>query len=164
MQGRRPTPTLLKLINGNPGKRPLRLEEFRPAVEIPAPPEHIRDNPEAIKEWRRITKLLAEYGLVSKVDRAALVFYVVNWARHCEAEDMIRKAAKASGGSGLFVKTPNDFPVQSPWLAVSNKAMEMCKTFLNEFGMTPAARTRVQPSPQMELPGIATAKDGFNAL
>lgn len=164
MQGRKPTPTVLKLLQGNPGKRPLKLDEFRPAVEIPKPPAHVRENKEAIKEWRRVTADLARYGLISQVDRAALVFYVVNWARHCEAEEMIKKAAEASGGSGLFVKTPNGYPVQSPWVAVSNKSMELCRVFLAEFGMTPAARTRVTPStPQMNLPGI-DAKEGFGAL
>jgi P27 family predicted phage terminase small subunit len=128
-------------------------------------PEHVRKDKNAAREWKRITVELAKYGLISQVDRAALVFYVVNWARHCEAEEMIEKAAKASGGSGLFVKTPNGFPVQSPWLAVSNKAMELCRVFLAEFGMTPSARTRVQPSPQMQLPGIGEdPKGGFGAL
>lgn len=83
---------------------------------------------------------------MSEVDRAAIAFYCVTWARHVEAEDMIQKAAAASGGSGLFVKTPNGFPVQSPWLSVSNKAMELCTKFLTEFGMTPSARTRVTQS------------------
>ena len=162
--GRKPTPTLLKLIQGNPGKRPLKLEEFRPEVQIPKMPAHVRENAHARKEWQRITRELAQYGLISHVDRAALVFYVVNWARHCEAEEMIDKAAQASGGSGLFVKTPNGYPVQSPWLAVSNKAMELCRVFLSEFGMTPAARSRVQPSPQLSLPGVEQPTGGFGAL
>lgn len=73
---------------------------------------------------------------------------------------MIERAAKASGGSGLFVKTPNGYPVQSPWLAVSNKAMELCRAFLAEFGMSPASRTRVTPStPQLGLPGLESAGD-----
>jgi P27 family predicted phage terminase small subunit len=138
---------VLKLIQGNPGRRPLKLDEFRPAVSIPRPPAHVRNNAEGIKEWKRVTRELAQYGLIAEVDRAALVFYVVNWTRHVEAEDMIKKAADASGGSGLFVKTPNGFPVQSPWVSVSNKAMELCCKFLAEFGMSPSARTRVSPSP-----------------
>lgn len=127
-------------------------------------PAHVRKDAYARKEWERITVELARYGLISEVDRAAMAFYCVNWARHCEAEDMIAKAAAASGSSGLFVKTPNGYPVQSPWLAVSNKAMELCRIFLAEFGMTPAARTRVQPSPQMCLPGIEKPTGGFDAL
>lgn len=130
-------------------------------------PEHVRKDKHAAKEWKRVTVELCRYALISQVDRAALTFYVVNWARHCEAEEMIEKAANLAGpgGSGLFVKTPNGYPVQSPWLAVSNKAMELCRVFLAEFGMTPAARTRVQPSPQLTLPGVEDApKGGFAAL
>ena len=77
---------------------------------------------------------------------------------------MIEKAAKASGGSGLFVKTPNGFPVQSPWLSTSNKAMELCCKFLAEFGMTPSARTRVNPSPlQADMFG-EKAQSAWSAL
>lgn len=163
MQGRKPTPTALKLLTGNPGKRPLRLDEFKPAVEIPSCPRHLQG--EGRKEWKRITVELFRYGLISQVDRAALAFYCINWARHIEAEEMIEKAAAASGGSGLFVKTPNGFPVQSPWVSVSNKAMELCKTFLGEFGMTPASRSRVLPSdtPQLGLPGVESKQDALAA-
>ena len=161
MQGRKPTPVALKLIRGNPGNRPLNLDEFRPAVEIPPEPEYIAANTAAHGEWERITAEFVKYGLISQVDRAALAFYCINWARHSEAEEMIEKAAKASNGSGLFVKTPNGYPVQSPWLAVSNKSMELCRVFLAEFGMTPAARSRVRLSdPQLPLPGI----DGVPAV
>jgi P27 family predicted phage terminase small subunit len=159
MQGRKPTPTALKLIQGNPGRRPLNLDEFRPDVAIPRCPGHLQG--EGRKEWKRISAELAKYGLMSEVDRAALTFYCINWARHVEAEEMIKKAAKAAGGSGLFVKTPNGYPVQSPWLAVSNKAMGLCKAFLAEFGMSPAARTRVTSStPQLGLPSLENAQDG----
>jgi P27 family predicted phage terminase small subunit len=164
MQGRKPKPTALKLIQGNPGRRPLNLDEFRPGVEIPRPPPHVRDNVEAFREWKRVTAELARYGLISLVDRAALVFYVIAWARHVEAEAMIQKAATAAGGSGLFVKTPNGFPVQSPWLAVSNKAMELCTKFLAEFGMSPSARTRVSPSAQPDLFDDQKREGGWNNL
>lgn len=41
MRGRKPTPTILKLLAGNPGKRPLPAHEPRPEVadEFPAAPE-----------------------------------------------------------------------------------------------------------------------------
>lgn len=160
-----PKPAVLKLIQGNPGRRPVNLDEFRPAVSIPKAPKHVREDKDAFLEWKRITAELAKYGLVSEVDRAALTFYCVSWARHCEAERMIAKAAAAGGGSGLFVKTPNGFPVQSPWVAVSNKAMEICRVFLAEFGMTPAARTRVTPSEaQPFLPGLEPGKNTWSDL
>ena len=165
MQGRKPKPTHLKLLQGNAGHRPLRADAFSPPVVIPPAPKHVRNNKEALAEWKRVTKELALYGLIAEVDRAALAFYVVNWARHMEAEDMIAKAAAASGGSGLFVKAPSGYPIQSPWLAVSNKSMELCCKFLIEFGMSPSSRTRVTASdPRANAPAGITGVAGFNSL
>lgn len=43
MAGRRPKPTHLKVVTGNPGKRKLNDKEPTPAREIPSPPEHLSD-------------------------------------------------------------------------------------------------------------------------
>lgn len=142
MRGRKPTPTALKLIAGNPGKRPLRLDEFKPYAEIPRAPKHLKG--EALKEWKRVTVELHRYGMISQADRGALAMLCTCWGRYVQAEEMIEKAAaQAPGSYGMFVKTPNNFAVQSPWLAVSNKAMEQYKVFCAEFGLTPSARSRM---------------------
>jgi P27 family predicted phage terminase small subunit len=145
MRGRKPTPTALKLIAGNPGKRPLRLDEFKPYAEIPKAPKHLKG--EALKEWKRVTSELHRYGMIAQVDRGALAMLCTCWARYVHAEEMIEKAAvQAPGSYGMFVKTPNNYAVQSPWLAVSNKAMEQYKVFCAEFGLTPSARSRMPVS------------------
>ena len=62
-RGPMPKPTALKLIAGNPGKRALNLSDgVNPRIEIPAPPKHLGKS--AVKEWRRITPILEELGLV----------------------------------------------------------------------------------------------------
>ena len=72
-------------------------------------------------------------------------------SRYVVAEQMIDRMAKKSPGTGgLFVKTHNDFPVQSPWVSLSNRAMEMYKSFLAEFGMSPASRMRVSPGESLQ--------------
>jgi P27 family predicted phage terminase small subunit len=150
MRGRKPTPTALKLIAGNPGKRKLRTDEFRPYAEIPRAPRHLKG--EALKEWRRVAGELDRYGMISAVDRGALAMLCTCWARYVAAEEMIEKAAEQAPGSyGMFVKTPNNFAVQSPWLAVSNKAMEQYKVFCAEFGLTPSARSRL-PTSTTQMP------------
>jgi P27 family predicted phage terminase small subunit len=142
MRGRKPTPTALKVIAGNPGKRKLRLDEFKPYAEIPRPPKSLKG--EALKEWKRVTTELALYNMIAAVDRGALAMLCTTWARYVQAEEMIEKAAQTAPGSyGMFVKTPNGFPIQSPWLAVSNKAMEQYKAWCAEFGLTPSARSRL---------------------
>lgn len=144
MRGRKPTPTNLKLIRGNPGKRPMRMDEFKPQRAIPSCPRHLKG--ESRKEWKRITEELDKYGMISEVDRGALAMLCTLWGRYVAAEEMIEKAAVQSPGSaGLFVKSPNNFPIQSPWLAVSNKAIEQYKGLCAEFGLTPAARVRAVP-------------------
>lgn len=156
MSGPAPKPTHLKVIQGNPGKRPFNLDEFRPDTAIPVAPRHLKG--EALKEWKRITVELAKYGMISEVDRDALAMICTLWGRHVTAENLIERMAKKElqelkkngkpatlATGGLFVKTPNGFPVQSPWVSVSNKAMEMYRMFLSEFGLSPAQRTRVTP-------------------
>jgi len=138
-QGRKPVPTTLKMLRGNPGKRPLSDDEPRPKAKLPAPPSHL--SAEAKREWWRLGKQLAAMGLMTKVDRAALALYCQAWARWLEAEVALKKY-------GVIVKSPNGFPMQSPYLAVANKAMEQIRAMLTEFGMSPSSRTRVHATPQ----------------
>ena len=154
MRGRKPTPTALKLIRGNPGKRPLRMDEFRPAASIPSAPRHLKG--EARKEWKRLCEELYAHSMLANVDRGALAMVCTLWARYVNAEEMIERAAGASPEShGLFVKSPSGYPMQSPWLAVSNKAIEQYKGWCAEFGLTPAARVRAVPTTsQASLPGM----------
>ena len=41
MKGRKPTPTHLKLVKGNPGKRKLPINEPKPARDFPDVPHHL---------------------------------------------------------------------------------------------------------------------------
>lgn len=132
--GGKPTPTRLKLLRGNPGRRPLNKAEPAPRVRLPRPPEHL--NVEAKKEWRRAGRFLTQLGLISDIDRAAFAAYCTAWGRWVEAEAALKTY-------GLMLKSPNGFPVQSPYLAVANRALEQMRSLLSEFGMSPASRTRV---------------------
>ena len=49
MRGRRPKPTHLKLITGNPGKRAINLREPKPVPKMPEPPTAL--SAEARQEW-----------------------------------------------------------------------------------------------------------------
>ena len=146
--------TALKLLTGNAGKRTqqVNLEKFSPVAEIPDCPPHLTG--EARKEWRRVTRELHANRMIAKVDKGELAMLCTSWARYVEAEEMIAKAAKG-GGTGLFVKTPNGFAVQSPWLAVSNSAMSSYRAIAADFGLSPGARIRIAPqTTQLELPGL----------
>jgi P27 family predicted phage terminase small subunit len=69
-------------------------------------------------------------------------------------------ARRASGQAQdrADIRSPNDYPMQNPWLPIANKAMRQMHSFLAEFGMTPSARARVAAG---ELPA---APDPFDDL
>jgi P27 family predicted phage terminase small subunit len=132
--GRKPQPTKLKEVKGNPGKRPLPKDEPKVSVEAPEAPEHLSD--EAAEHWDVVVRHLYEAGVMTALDADALAMYCEAYARWVDANAKIRK-------HGPVVKTPNGFPAQSPYLQVANKAFEQMRSILTEFGMTPSSRTRI---------------------
>ena len=146
MAGRKPKPTALKELAGNPGKRPLNRREPKPKTALPTCPRHL--DGEARKEWRRMGGELARMGVVTVVDRAALAAYCVAWARWVEAEGQVTKL-------GTIVKTANGNLIQNPYLAVANRALEQMTKLAGEFGMTPSSRSRVQVAEPDAGPSLA---------
>lgn len=87
--------------------------------------------------------------VVTVADRAALAAYCQAWGRWVEAEQQLAQ-------HGTIVKSPNGFPIQNPYLAVANKALQQMHKLLVEFGLTPSARSRVKPT---ESPQSAASDD-----
>ncbi len=138
MDGRKPIPTNLKILAGNPGKRPLNDKEPKPKVELPQCPAHLTG--EARREWKRIGERLLKHRLVTELDAPALAGYCTAWAIYVAASTKLRK----SGGLALTLKAPSGYPMVSPHLAIVNQALKQMRAFLVEFGMTPSSRSRVQ--------------------
>ena len=133
-RGPAPTPTHLKLVKGNPGKRPLNKKEPKPKGGLKDPP---KDMPHAAKlEWRYIVSNAPE-GLLTKVDRAVLRLY-------CESLALYKDARKGMDDDGLVTKTPNGMMQQSAWVGIANQAQKNILRCAQEMGLTPAARTRIQ--------------------
>ena len=69
MAGRKPKPTALKKLEGNPGKRKLNTKEPMPGKGMPDCPKWLL--PEAKKEWERLCVKLSEIGVLTEIDMAA---------------------------------------------------------------------------------------------
>lgn len=133
--GPRPGPTKLKVLKGNPGKRALNEDEPEIPPGMPDQPDFL--NKDALEEWDRITSQLLTLGLLTKVDRVAISAYCQAYGRWASAErDILENGV-------IYVSPKTGFKMQSPMLAISNKAMEQMLKFLVEFGMTPSSRSRV---------------------
>jgi P27 family predicted phage terminase small subunit len=152
---RRPKPTAIKLLEGNPGKRPLNTEEPKPTTGIPEMPKELR--PTARREWGRITLDLDALGVLSVVDGKALAMYCDAYADWEEAQrDCVR--------NGLVIETPvfnkngdlaGYVKKENPSFNVKCKAIKTMKAFLIEFGLTPASRAKLKiekPKPEDGLP------------
>lgn len=72
-RGRKPKPTAMKELEGNPGKHPLNTSEPKPNKKAPACPKWLE--PEAKKEWRRLAKQMEAIGILTEVDMAAFAGY-----------------------------------------------------------------------------------------
>jgi len=144
----------LKLVTGNPGKRKLNTHEPKPRVAIPRCPAHLDD--EARREWKRMGRKLARMGLLTEIDHAAFAGYCQSWSRWKQAEEQVRKL-------GLVVKSPNNFPIQNPYLPIANKALEQIRQFIVEFGLSPASRSRVAADIAQSSPLGANAGDAMAA-
>lgn len=65
-RGRKPKPTALKELEGNPGRRPLNGAEPKPERKAPRCPSWLEE--EAKKEWRRMGRILEQMGLLTEMD------------------------------------------------------------------------------------------------
>jgi P27 family predicted phage terminase small subunit len=136
VRGTKPTPTVLKILRGNPGRRRLNTQEPTPAPADPQrpPPDWLDDA--AKTEWARVAPMLARNGLLTEMDLDALTCYCQAWCTWKAASEQIRKF-------GMVIKARNGFPMQSPYVSIANKAMVMMKGLMMEFGMTPSSRSHV---------------------
>ena len=135
MRGRKPLPSNVVRLRGNPGKRRLNDTEPRPAGAVPSCPSYLGEV--ARKEWKRLARELADLGLLTRIDRGQLAAY-------CQAHALWVEAVQALGRYGTMVKSPNGYPMQSPYVAVANKQVDIMVRIAAEFGMTPSSRTRIR--------------------
>mgnify|MGYP000896210076 FL=1 len=135
MRGAKPKPTHLKLLAGNPGKRPLNRNEPRPQGDLHDAPEWLTDEQKA--GWTYAIAN-APAGLMKRLDRAALTAFVV-------AEDMHRQASVAVGKFGLVTKSQTlGVPMQNPYLPIVNRQAQIMLKAAAELGFSPSSRSRVQ--------------------
>jgi P27 family predicted phage terminase small subunit len=154
MRGRKPQPTALKILRGNPGKRALSGDEPQPAplIKLRAPSWLDKD---AKKEWRRLAPMLERLGVLTETDTGALTAYCEAWSTWKNATQKIREF-------GMVVKhpSPGKLPVVSPYMRIANNALTQMRGLLVEFGMTPSSRARIHV-PKKEKPVVSKWAGAF---
>lgn len=138
LRGPAPQPTALKIKRGNPGKRSLNKNEPKPHG-TPKCPSWL--DTEAKDEWKVVAPELKRLGLLSIVDGAALAAYCQNYSRWKQAEKKIQT-------DGMWIENRFGDVVAHPAIRVAEKAMDLIKRFVAEFGFTPSSRCRLTANPE----------------
>ena len=138
-RGPAPKPRALKLLQGT--FRPDRdagMPDPAPITATPKPPANLTTI--AKREWRRVCGQLIELGVLTELDLAALEGYCSAYGRAVEADRGLKK-------HGLTMLSPQGY-IARPEVAISRTAWAEARRFAQEFGITPASRTRVAPAGQ----------------
>ena len=155
MPGPRPKPDELKALAGNPGHRPLNLEAPKPEKGAPEKPKgmgHV-----ANREWDLMMELLGSMGLLYRTDGKALGEYckliglAEAYYKVVLKEPMIEEPVLDK--DGLIV---DHITKKNPALQAYLDCTKAARSYLIEFGLTPASRSRLKieapkPVDPMEL-------------
>lgn len=144
IRGAKPQPTNLRLLHGNPGKRPLPTHEPKPKERAPRCAPWM--SKAAKREWAYIVPKLAKLRIVTELDRAVLESYCSAYGRWRETEEVLKDepsilrvvTERAEDGTAL-----KSYVTQNPLLAVANRARKQMHEALAELGLSPSSRTRV---------------------
>ncbi|MEY4249667.1 MAG: hypothetical protein RJA87_1300 [Pseudomonadota bacterium] len=147
MRGPQPKATVLKRLEGNPGKRKLNHAEPIP-VGVLKKPTFVTDA--AAEEWDRIIAAMPP-GFYTPADASTLTVYVCAWAAHRNAVQIIER-------EGMFSTGSTGQTVPHPALAIIATQAGVILKAGDRLGMSPAARTRLQ------MPNAAPAKSKFEGL
>lgn len=139
MAGRKPKPTALKILAGNPGKRALNTNEpeFTELTHV-EPPEWLGSL--AVSMWETVTPELIRNKLLTVGD-------LHNVEAFCMAYQRWREAEKHINLNGIVIETENTV-IKNPAVTVVNEAKKQMTQFGSLLGLDPSSRTRLTGAAQ----------------
>src|SRR6266850_891856 len=141
LRGPRPTPSAILKARGTYRADRAR-GEVRGPRGIPRCPAGL--DKRAKQCWTQLIPMLLSMGVLSRIDRNAIVRYCIFWSQWHQAQQFVSKNGLVypiKDGNGK-VKSLAAFP----HVAIVSKVGLLLTKFEQEFGMTPSARTRIECS------------------
>lgn len=139
MSGPPPKPTHIKLVEGNPGRRPLNDKEPKPPRGIPKCPPHLSERARGL--WKKIGPHLDKMGVLTIADGTALELMCEAYAEYWECREVI-----IAGGATFTSETLAGGLMERarPQVAMQADAWRRVLSMLAQFGLTPASRSKVK--------------------
>ena len=134
--GRRPTPTVLKIATGNPGKRKLNKNEPKPANDNISPPDFLDEK--ALEKWDSLVPIIKGMGLMTNAD-------VDTIARYCAMHSLFIKYLDQMnrGGDIVVAKNPDGTIKNISSTPASIQLHKLATALLRieqEYGLTASSR------------------------
>lgn len=143
MKGRKPKPTALKRLAGNPGKRPLNDNEpeFTLITDI-EPPTWLSDK--AIIMWETVMPELLRNKVLTVADIHNVEVFCMAYNRWRQAEDDIKV-------NGVTITNENT-TIKNPAVTVVNEATTQMMKFGALLGLDPSSRQRLSGAAKDNTP------------
>jgi P27 family predicted phage terminase small subunit len=140
MKGPPPKPTALKLLDGNPGQRPL--NQLEPTLEVAEPvcPEHLDEI--ARREWKQVVPILMKMRVLTEGDGAMLGIWCQTYSTLIDLQGRIAKTGT------LYTTKKGGFVQTNPLFLQMLKCVNVIAKISAEFGLTPSARVRLHAAPE----------------
>ncbi len=103
------------------------------------PPSELSEVAKA--EWKRVSKLLKEAGLIESIDKSLLAVYCIAYERWMDACDKLKTTS-------MIAKAPSGYPMINPYWTIQKQAADQMIRLASEFGLTPASRSRLPQAAQ----------------
>jgi P27 family predicted phage terminase small subunit len=137
MRGRKKTPTALKLLRGNPGKRALNVDEPQPdALEETCPAVLLDETARA--EWTRAIVPAIRIGQVTAADRTLAIAHCELWATWQS------QLAEAIKHPHVIAAGKHKYPMPNPARVMANKTLVLLANVDEKLGFSPTSRSKVQ--------------------
>lgn len=134
MRGRKPKPTVLKKLAGNPGKRKLNDAEpdFTEITDV-EPPEWLPDL--ALEMWQTVMPELLAAKVLTVPDLHNVEAFCTAYAMWRDAEDHVKQF-------GVVIETEKS-TIKNPAVTVINEAKKQMREFGALLGLDPSSRQRL---------------------
>lgn len=144
MRGPKPKPTVVRLLDGNPGKRAINHREPKPPTtpQTFEAPRELQGDPVAVAYWNELAPMLRDIRQITDADRGVLVALCVQWSRYIEATAALQQRDE-QGRSRMLIRMEGGSFQQNPYIPIANKALILCTKLWSELGLTPSSRSRV---------------------
>lgn len=137
MKGPRPTPTVLKILRGNPGRRAINTSEPEPGALDPRTPRELADK-DARAEWRRTIVPAIATGQITAADRSLAILHCSLWATWVSQNAIAAERPHVTLNARLGSQTPNVVR------GMANKTIMLIAKVDAELGLSPSSRSRVK--------------------